>query len=87
MPGWLRALVASLSDTVWCAFVSLPFHTRSVSAVNCQFLNLLCVCVCGYLCVMAHVWRSEEKELVFSFHHMGTGEQLRSLGVVASTFT
>lgn len=52
MLEWLRALVASLSNTVRCAFVSLPFHTRSVSAVNCQFLNLLCVCV--VTCVSWH---------------------------------
>lgn len=43
----------------------------------------------GGACAIAHKWSSEDNmhEWVLSFHHMGPGIKLWSLGMVASAFT
>ena len=39
--------------------------------------------------VTAHMWRSEDNllEIVLSFYHVGSGDQIQAFSLVTSTFT
>jgi hypothetical protein len=63
-------------------------HLMLKHGLTCSILFYMYLYLCVYACVPRYMWRSEDnfQELVLSCH-VGFGDQLWYLGLVASTIT
>lgn len=72
--SWVSSIISAsliiLNSSFQFLLQSFPF------SIYHTYLSSVCMHMCRYTCVKAHMWRSEDnlQELVFSFHHVASGD-------------